>query len=436
MSKKSNARTASASILWRVHEQKGSLASEFAKLTSHLDEQEQRFAQELCYGACRWYFLLENQLQHYLQKPLKKKDGDIHWLIILGMYQLSFTRVAPHAAINETVNGTLFFRKVWAKKLVNGVLRSYQRALQEQPDHLHTLESCQQSHPLWLQQIIEREWPYQANSIFLANNQHPPLTLRVNQQHTQTDEYLKRLEVDAQKTPYSPVGITLAEAQDVKALPGFHDGDISVQDEAAQLSAELLQLAPDQRVLDACCAPGGKMCHIGEREPKLSSLVAIDIEERRLVRVKENLQRLNVHAQVVCGDASQPSQWWDGKLFDRILLDAPCSATGVIRRQPDIKLLRTTQTVDELLMLQQNLLSALWPLLAEGGILVYATCSILPQENTRQIEQFLKDHPDAVDDPISAEWGEAQPFGRQLLPQSGGHDGFYYARLKKHKPAI
>ena len=421
----------------RIQQHQGSLATELHRVTAGLDEQEQRFAQELCYGVCRWYFLLTTQLQDYVQKPLKNKDRDIHWLLVLGMYQLSFTRVAPHAAINETVNGAVFFRKVWAKKLINGVLRSYQRSLQHMPEqqqaHVHSAQSCQVSHPSWLQAAINKHWPEQAQGIYVANNQHPPFTLRVNQQRVELEEYLTQLEAgSASKTPYSPQGITLANAVDVTSLPGFAQGDISVQDEAAQLSASLLQLAPGQRVLDACCAPGGKTCHIGEHEPALSALVAVDIEERRLTRVRENLKRLAVQAQVICGDASEPRSWWDGNTFDRILLDAPCTATGVIRRHPDIKLLRTPEAVSELAQLQQQLLRALWPLLTQGGILVYATCSILPEENTQQIQEFLAEYPDASHDVITADWGIEQPYGRQLLPQAEGHDGFYYARLKKH----
>ncbi len=184
-------------------------------------------------------------------------------------------------------------------------------------------------------------------------------------------------------------------------------------------------------MLDACCAPGGKTCHIGETQPDLKEIVALDLEERRLGRVRENLERLHIKATVLCADGTKPSDWWDGQKFDRILLDAPCSATGVTRRHPDIKLLRTAEAVDELAQLQQNLLDALWPLLEDGGILLYATCSLLPQENTQVVERFLEHHNNAEHDPIIADWGIEQPCGRQLLPQVDGHDGFYYARLKK-----
>ncbi len=456
MSKKNNARTITVKILLRLLKQKGSLASEL-HLLNDIDEKEKRFAQELCYGVCRWYFLLEDTLNTFIAKPIKEKDSDIKLLLLLGIYQLQFTRVAPHAAINETVNATLFFRKQWAKKLVNGVLRSFQRQQDAEPITC----SPKQSHPQWLQQAILQAWPKQAKDIFFANNQHPPFTLRIHAQHSTADKYLSQLisqpsssfavsgedyqnshegdvekTIGAKHTPYSPYGLTLDKATDVTQLIGFDNGVVSVQDEAAQLAAPLLQLQPQLRVLDACCAPGGKTCHIGELQPDLAALVAVDLEERRLTRVRENIARLSISADVMCGDGTEPNTWWDGKPFDRILLDAPCSATGVIRRHPDIKLLRNQQAVDELSRLQLRLLNALWPLLSDGGILLYATCSVLPQENTHVVEQFLAAHQgDAVHDVITADWGIEQPYGRQLLPQDKGHDGFYYARLIKTQTA-
>ncbi|MFT5421647.1 MAG: 16S rRNA (cytosine967-C5)-methyltransferase [Candidatus Endobugula sp.] len=434
MTKKINARTAAVKILLRLTKQQGSLASELT-IAKDLDDQEKRFAQELCYGTCRWYFLLEKILNSFISKPLKEKDNDIKLLLLLGIYQLKFTRVAPHAAINETVNAALFFRKQWAKKLINGVLRSFQRGQAGNSDVCEeniTVEHYKISHPRWLQKAISRAWPEQAEDIFYANNQHPPFTLRVNEQHSTREEYRSALgELTVENSPYSPVGLTLEKATAVTQLPGFAEGHISVQDEAAQLSASLLQLEAGVRVLDACCAPGGKTCHIGEMQPNIQQLVAVDLEERRLVRVRENLARLSIKAEVVCGDASDPQSWWDGQPFERILLDAPCSATGVIRRHPDIKLLRSQQAVNELAELQLRLLNALWPLLADGGMLLYATCSLLPQENTQVVEQFLYTHNDAQHDVITANWGLIQPYGRQLLPQQNGHDGFYYARLKK-----
>lgn len=471
MKTKITARTATVKVLLRLLQQKGSLASELT-LLNDLEEQDKRFAQELCYGVCRWYFYLNSTLKQLVPKPLKEKDEDIRCLLLLGMYQLQFTRVAPHAAINETVNAALYFRKEWAKKFINGVLRSFQRFQQElsqesgpepqqEPQTAEASQSVvnnnvligkkdeQLSHPRWLQKAILRAWPEQADDIFVANNQHPPFTLRIHQQHNTRTEYAQALQamtvaeddkteegsheqsLSFKETPFSEVGITLDKACDVTQLPGFSQGHVSVQDEAAQLSASLLQLEPQQHVLDACCAPGGKTCHIAEMQPNLASLTAIDLEERRLVRVRENLARLSIKANVICGDGTQPDTWWNQQLFDRILLDAPCSATGVIRRHPDIKLLRTRQAVEDLAQLQLQLLNALWPLLADGGILLYATCSVLPQENTQLIEQFINSREDVEHSVIDASWGIEQPYGRQLLPQIQGHDGFYYARLIK-----
>ncbi|ODS23172.1 16S rRNA (cytosine(967)-C(5))-methyltransferase [Candidatus Endobugula sertula] len=441
MTKESNTRITAVNILLRLLQQQGSLASEINGFTKDFDEQEKRFVQELSYGTCRWYFYLENVLSNYVKKPLKAKDNDIKLLLLLGLYQLQFTRVPPYAAINETVDAAFFFRKQWAKGLINGVLRSFQREQKsvEDPATKNTViytNISKQSHPDWLQKTIGRIWPDQAEAIFAANNQHPPFTLRVNQNRMTVDDYLARCQqqlpgLETTKNRYSPVGITLDKPIDVTALQGFTDGIVSVQDEAAQLAPYLLDLQSGQRVLDACCAPGGKTCHIGEVQTDLKLLTALDLEERRLNRVYENLQRLSIDAKVICGDATHPQSWWDGQCFDRILLDAPCSATGVIRRHPDIKLLRTPQAVDTLAQLQISILEALWPLLLDGGILLYATCSILPQENTQIIEQFVVSHDNAEHSIIKAGWGIPQPFGRQLLPQPGGHDGFYYARLIK-----
>ena len=260
------------------------------------------------------------------------------------------------------------------------------------------------------------------------------MTLRVNQQRQSRANYLTTLQtagIEAKATTVSADGVQLLKARGVDALPGFAEGQLSVQDEAAQLAAQLLQLEPGQRVLDACCAPGGKTCHILECEPKLDALVALDIDESRLERVKENFERLNVKATLVAADAAATDQWWDGQLFDRILLDAPCSATGVIRRHPDIKLLRKPDDITHLAQLQAELLDALWPLLKSGGKLLYATCSVLPEENDASITGFIVRQSDAEVIPIAAEVGMQTPVGRQLLPTMGGHDGFYYALLSK-----
>ena len=425
-------RIAAAITLAQLQQQQGSLASLLPQQVALFTGREQSFIKELCYGCCRWYPQLEHLLGQLLKSPLKKKDADIKAVLLLGLYQLAFLSTADHAAVNESVKAASFFKKHWAKKLINGVLRQFQRNQQALLAEAQQQQS--HSHPQWLYKAISTAWPQQAEAIFAANNQHPPLTLRIHQQHLAVSEYRARLAtegIESTVTPHSAQGINLSKPLPVQQLPGFDQGWVSVQDEAAQLAASLLELEPGLRVLDACCAPGGKTCHIGESQPQLAALVAVDVEQRRLQKVEENLQRLSVAAQVICGDASDPQQWWDGKPFDRILLDAPCSATGIIRRQPDIKLLRQPEHIDALSSLQLQLLHALWPLLAEGGTLLYATCSILPQENTRLVEQFLREQPQAEHQPIRGQWGMAQTCGRQLFPVENGHDGFFYAKLKK-----
>ncbi len=454
--KKTTPRIIALQILTQLLKQQGSLASLLPQYTSELSSQEQGFVKELCYGCCRWYPTLNEVLNQLLRQKLKAKDADIKAIMLLGLYQLEFLRTADYAAINESVNAVAVVKKPWAKKLVNAVLRNFQRDQRSIFDKAK--KKSKTNHPAWLAAEIKKSWPDYAESIFAANNQSPPLTLRVNQQQYSREQYQQLLVdagIEAALAPISKNGLYLKSPVPVTSLPNFSEGAVSVQDEAGQLAASLLQLKSGQRVLDACCAPGGKTCHIGETEPELASIFAVDLEERRLKRVHENLERLNINAKVICGDAAEPAQWWDGQAFDRILLDAPCSATGIIRRQPDIKLLREPEHVQALTQLQHRLLWALWPLLADGGILLYATCSILPQENTKVIEQFLGSVPDAVIDPMVFNtddqtlsnsmplFGIEQPFGRQLLPLIGkseadnmgnqNHDGFYYCRLKKIK---
>ena len=325
-------------------------------------------------------------------------------------------------------------KKSSLKGLLNAVLRRAQReheALLAELDRdpvLHT------AHPRWLQKRLKADWPEQWQAICAANNQHPPLLLRVNRRQGSREQYLAELQaagIAAEPCAFSRDGIRLPEACDVKTLPGFMEGRVSVQDEAAQLAADLLDLAPGQRVLDACAAPGGKTCHLLEAEPGLSHVTAIDLEQSRLARVRDNLDRLGLDAELIAADGRETKVWWDGKPFQRILLDAPCSATGVIRRHPDIKLTRQEADIAALAQLQGELLDALWPTLEVGGILLYATCSVLPQENSDNIGAFLARTPGARELDITGPFGLKQAHGRQLLPQDGGHDGFYYAKLIK-----
>ncbi len=433
VSKTSTPRAVAATLLSHLLKQQGSLASLLPEHTRTLDPKAQALVKELCYGTCRWSPQLDYLLSQLLKRPLKQKDKDIHALLLTGLYQLAFMNTPDHAAIYETVKSTVDLGKPWAKQLVNGVLRQYQR-------HATSLLAAARqqhasAHPPWLHRAIEQAWPAQAQAIFDANNQRPPLSLRVNRQHHSRDAYLHLLAqqgIAATAGPLSPDSLYLKQAVAVETLPLFAEGAVSVQDESPQLAAHLLDLQPGLRVLDACAAPGGKTCHIAELQPELDYLLAVDKEPRRLQRLRENLARLACRAEICCGDASQPEHWWDGHLFDRILLDAPCSATGIIRRQADIKLLRQAQHIADLSQQQFDLLRALWPLLAVGGKLVYATCSILPDENTQVIAHFLNTQTDARHQAIAADWGLPQAFGRQLLPVKHRHDGFYYACLHKH----
>lgn len=429
-----NPRLAAAKALTAVLNGKASLNSSLPLQLDKVEARDRGLTQDLAFGTARWYPRLSALANKLLQKPFKAADADVEALLLVGLYQLLYTRVPAHAAIGETVGCADKLKKPWAKGLLNAVLRNAQRdsaALLAELEHDPVVRTA---HPRWLQKSLKAFWPQQWEAICAANNAHPPMILRVNRRHKTRDQYLQLLaesDVQAQPCVYSRDGIVLAEACDVRNLPGFAEGWISVQDEAAQLAADLLDLAPGQRVLDACCAPGGKTCHILEAEPQLAGVVAVDLEAKRLVRVRENLERLGLSAELIAADGRDTATWWDGKPFQRILLDAPCSATGVIRRHPDIKLTRQPDDIAALASLQGELLDAMWQTLEVGGILLYATCSTLPTENTEVIEAFLARTPGARELDIAGQFGIKQPHGRQLLAQEGGHDGFYYAKLIK-----
>ncbi len=428
-------RVAAVKVLLAVTRDGVSLNQCLPTLQAQVLERDRPLLQDLCYGTLRWYPRLNILLKVLLEKPFRSKDQDIHVLLTCALYQIMETRIPDHAAVNETVAAIKKLKKSWAKGLVNGVLRRFIRERDNLNEQLADNSIYRHAHPKWLYKRIEQAWPGQSATILAANNHPGPMTLRVNQQCQSRAEYLTILQtasIDAKATALSADGVQLLKATGVETIPGFVQGQVSVQDEAAQLAAPLLQLAPGQRVLDACCAPGGKTCHILECEPSLNELVALDIDESRLERVKENFERLNVQAQLVAADAAATDQWWDGQLFDRILLDAPCSATGVIRRHPDIKLLRKPDDIARLAQLQAELLDALWPLLKSGGKLLYATCSILPEENDASITDFTARQDDVEVIALAAEVGIQTPLGRQLLPTIDGHDGFYYALLSKN----
>ncbi len=426
-----NLRGLAAQILSRVINDGQSLTAALENQLPKLnDHQDRAFVQALCYGVIRHYYALTCTLQQLLDKPLKTKDGDIQALLLVGLYQLQHMRVKSHAAVSETVSATR--HKPWAKSLVNAILRNYLRDAENLS--CHAGRSATLNHPDWIIEVLEQNWPDQSAQIMAANDQAAPMSLRVNLLQGSREDYLNRLQqldINAQISAYNPAGIVLDQAINVEQLPGFTEGLVSVQDLAAQLAAELLDVKPGQQVLDLCAAPGGKTAAILEQQPGLQSLLAIDVDAHRLKRVNDNLLRLNLQAETLAADASRPDTWADNKQFDRILLDAPCSGFGVIRRHPDIKILRRASDIETLQALQYKILNAAWQLLAPGGILLYATCSILKPENEQQIAKFLANHPDASELTIEADWGMARPHGRQILPGDNQMDGFYYAKLGK-----
>ena len=428
-----NCRAIAASILTALRSGNGSLTSHLEK---YRDLPDYSLLQEISYGSCRWFFQLEQLLQPLLSKPFKAKDRNLESLLIIGLYQLKYLSTPEYAVINETVSAAQVLGKSWGKSLVNAVLRNYLRNQAELERQLEESSLVATSaHPQWIVDALFDQWPDQARQILFNNNSRPPMTLRVNLQHTTRDKVLERLSaagIAAQAGPLCATSIYLADPCPVKDLPGFSDGQISVQDEASQLVAPLMQLNPGLTVLDACAAPGGKTCHILESERSLTSVTAIDADPRRLLRLTENLQRLGLQANTHCADAKATEKWWNSEAFDRILLDAPCSASGVIRRHPDIKLLRSPANVEALQAEQQQFLLALWPTLKSNGLLLYTTCSIFREENEVIIETFLQSVPDAKYESIVADWGVECRYGRQLLTGANdGPDGFFFCLLRK-----
>ena len=415
---------------------KGRNLSEADCAASLADERDRSLARHLAYGACRWLNSLEWLSSKLLRSKLKKRDKDIHRLILIGLFQLWHDGTAQYAVINETSECARLVGKSWAVAVINAVLRRFQRGRQRWLDQLGN-QPEKFAHPGWLLQKIQANWPDDWREIVQANNHAAPLWLRINrsrQEQNDVTNLLSNSGFTVVKHPSAPDAIKLNPAVPVARIPGFSAGLVSVQDPAAQMAADLLKLDDHLRVLDACTAPGGKTCHILERFPTIS-LTAVELDNSRLARVWENLDRLGLaHSaglKLLSGDVANPSSWWDGVRYQRILLDTPCTATGVIRRHPEIKWLRTIEQLEQTVRTQERLLKHLWPLLAPGGILVYATCSVLADENIRQISRFMAAHADAEALPLGAVWGRKQDFGRQILPGEEEMDGFYYARMRK-----
>lgn len=423
-----NVRAVAANILFQVVDKGQSLSTALPLGQQQVKPRDQALLQEICFGALRILPRLESVASELMDKPLKGKQRVFHHLILVGIYQIGHMRIPAHAAVGETVEATKALKGPRLRGLINAVLRNYQRN-QEELDLLSISHNAgKYGHPSWLLNLLQQAYPEQWQQIVEANNTKAPMWLRVNRRHLTRDDYkvlLDKAEIESTLHPEATDALKLTTPCDVTKLPGFENGWVSVQDAAAQLSINYLTPQEGELILDCCAAPGGKTAHILEHT-KQSHVVAIDSDENRLKRVYDNLTRLNLEAKVICGDARYPEQWWQGEQFDRILLDAPCSATGVIRRHPDIKWLRRGEDIAALAELQKEILDAMWQQLKPGGTLVYATCSITPQENREQVSAFL-----ARTNNASLVGSEVDNPGRQILPGENDMDGFYYAILKK-----
>jgi 16S rRNA (cytosine967-C5)-methyltransferase len=423
-----NLRSIAAKAIGQVLDQGQSLSTVLPGLQKSISDKDRALLQELCFGTLRVLPQLEWCIKQLMARPMTGKQRPLHYLLMIGLYQLIHTRIPAHAVLAETVEGAVALKRPQLKGLINGVLRQFQRQQEELLQRAANTES-RYLHPGWLVTRLKKAYPQQWEEILLANNQRPPMWLRVNRMHHTRAEYLTLLEqagIEAVPHAYYPDAVRLAVPCPVTALPGFEEGWATVQDASAQGCVEFLDPQNGQQILDLCAAPGGKTTHILEAAPK-AHVLAIDIDEQRLARVNENLQRLKLHAEVRVGDGREPATWAGDRMFDRILLDAPCSATGVIRRHPDIKWLRRDSDIAELAALQLEILDAIWPRLKNGGVMVYATCSILPEENSEQISAFLARHKDAQ----LVETGDKNQPGKQNLPHADDGDGFFYAKLIK-----
>lgn len=423
-----NLRSIAAKAIGQVLDQGQSLSTILPALQKNISDKDRGLLQELCFGTLRVLPQLEWCIQQLMAKPMTGKQRPLHYLLMVGLYQLLYTRIPPHAVLAETVEGAVALKRPQLKGLINGVLRQFQRQQEELLARAANNES-RYLHPSWLLKRIKLAYPAQWEQIVDANNQKPPMWLRVNRLHHTREDYLQLMQqagIAAEPHAEYRDAVRLLAPCPVTDLPGFSEGWVTVQDASAQGCVDLLDPQNGEQILDLCAAPGGKTTHILEAAPK-THVLAVDIDEQRLSRVKENLQRLRQHAEVRQGDGRTPQEWCGDQQFDRILLDAPCSATGVIRRHPDIKWLRRDSDIAELAALQSEILAAIWPRLKPGGVMVYATCSILPPENSEQIAAFLQRHGDAK----LVETGDVQSPGKQNLPYPEDGDGFFYAKLIK-----
>jgi 16S rRNA (cytosine967-C5)-methyltransferase len=436
-------RGVAAAAVARVLSAGVTLEQALASTSSDLTPPDQAQAMALAYGALRWHHRHRRILRLLLDRALSGKDRLIEALLSVGLFQLIDERQPAYASVSATVGAARWLGRDRATALVNAALRRFQREREQMLGLALASDEGRFAHPQWLIDRLRRDWPCDWAVILDAGQEAPPLWLRVNRLRTDPDIYRQRLRVEVSQEATAlegcPDALRLAAPLPVDRIPGFHDGLVSVQDAGSQLAAELLSCEPGARVLDACAAPGGKATHLLERAGGDLELLALDVDPDRLQRVRENLQRLGLTATTFAGDAGEPADWWDGRLFDRILVDAPCSGTGVIRRHPDIKHLRRAGDIAPMASRQLGILQAVWPLLRPGGLLLYATCSVLREENGAVIERFLVSRPDAqiraASEAATPAWcRRCSEGGLQLLPGSADTDGLYYA-LMAREPA-
>ena len=430
-------RAAAAEAINDVVSKGRSLDVALAAAETRVTSDDRSLLRMLCFGTLRHHWHIQEWIDELLDRPLKKRDSVINALIAVGLFQLTDTRIPDHAAVSQTVEAARVLRRPKYAGLLNAIFRRFGR--EGFADAKARSDAARHNHPPWLIDAIRQDWPDDWQAILAANNVRAPMWLRVNQQKAGADDYLQELRsqgIDAAVIPAAAQTLRLAHAMPVADLPGFEEGRVSVQDAAAQLAAPWLLAGGPERILDACAAPGGKSAHLLECGGPKIALTCIDRDPRRLESVSANLDRLGLVATVLAGDASNPYEWWDGQPFDGILLDAPCSASGVIRRHPDIKLLRRETDIAELAQLQGALLAALWPLLKPGGRLLYVTCSVLAAENDAVVGRFLDTTADARENDMLPNNNirdvmRQKVRGFQVLPGTAGLDGFYFACLER-----
>ena len=389
---------------------------------------------ELVNGVVRWFWLLDSYATQLLDRPFKRKDVNVHCILLTGLYQHEFTRVPPHACVNETVNAVKNLGKTWAAPLLNAVMRRFLRDRDRFCEDRNQEDWVRYSHPQWMVEVLKQQWPQHWSKILQANNSKPELSLRVNTRKISVADYLSKLtenDISATADDVSPYGIRLHERVGVEQLEGFAERLVSIQDSSSQLVAPLMDVQPHHRVLDACSSPGGKLSHLLELNPELESVTAIEVDDQRYKALKANMSHAVSKVDFLRVDASRPEDWWDGSPFDRILIDAPCSATGIISKHPDIKHHRRPSDIENLVSTQQSLLEAVLPLLNQNGKVIYTTCSILQEENEHQVANILERHPDLVSEPLPEHLGGSTGHGRQRLQGVDHGEGFYYAAFRR-----